>query len=388
MKIAQIVQCPQRRGAETFAFQLSSQLRLLGHDVRTAYLYPGNDSTDFSLRDTDICLNGSETHFLEKSLGYHPKVLASLKRFLDAFAPDVVQANGARTLKYGAFSRQARSWPLVYRNIGDPDLWLRGWRRRAFYRKFVIPHVSAVVAVSKDSLPSLRKLYSDRIPMTVITTAVDPLFLTVEKKREEVRHQANCSDQDVVVIYVGNLSAEKGVDRLLRVFCESHRSAPNARLWLVGDGKNRAALEAQSRDLNIAACVKFWGRQTDVASYLHAADVFAICSRTEGVPAVILEAGFMGLPLVATRVGGVADCVKDGETALLANDERGFVRALTTLLKDETLRRQMGNSAAVWIHHNFLMQDAALHFLDFYRQASGLTTETQMHRDRTQSGSS
>ena len=92
---------------------------------------------------------------------------------------------------------------------------------------------------------------------------------------------------------------------------------PQATLVLVGDGPERAALEALAAQLGVTARVRFLGTRHDVPNLLAAFDVFTLSSLSEGLPVAVLEAMAAGLPVVATRVGGVPEAVRDGVTGLL-----------------------------------------------------------------------
>ena len=141
MKILQLVQKPQRRGAEIFAYQLSQPLRQQGHQVKTIYIYPFAGNKPLDLKPHDIVLNGDETHFFEKFPGVHPVILLRLIRQIKRFQPDVIQVNGARTIKYGAFAKliiRPKQWVIVYRNIDNPSYWVTDPYRKFFYKEIVI----------------------------------------------------------------------------------------------------------------------------------------------------------------------------------------------------------------------------------------------------------
>lgn len=125
MKIIQVVQQPQRRGAEVFASDLSGALRDRGHEVAIAYLYPHAGDAALPLGPDDVILGERSSHPAERLIGAQPRILRALRRHIDDLAADVVQANGARTVKYAALAgrRRGRSWALVYRNIGEPGAW-------------------------------------------------------------------------------------------------------------------------------------------------------------------------------------------------------------------------------------------------------------------------
>src|SRR5207248_3814804 len=119
---------------------------------------------------------------------------------------------------------------------------------------------------------------------------------------------------------------------------------PHARLVLVGDGPERAGVEAQVRELNLGEKVRFLGTRKDVAQLLHGADLFLLTSVSEGIPLTVIEAMAAGLPVVATDVGGLREVVADGLTGLLApaKDAAALADCVWRLAGDPELRRRMG----------------------------------------------
>ena len=370
MKILQIVQKPQRRGAEIFASQLSERLRVTGHDVRTAYLYPHRGGNSLPLSENDSVLNGSEHHCFEQIPGIHPVLLRRLRRVIADWRPDIVQVNGGRTLKYGAAVKAMSgqpAWVLVYRSIGQPANWVRRGLQRRVYSSLVMPQVDGIVAVSSATRHALTQLYELTVPIACIPRAVDPAALVPRSPATAIRQEAKTPGDAPVVLYVGSLTAEKRLDRLLRVVAKVQAHVPNLALWIIGDGPTRAALELQVRTLSLDS-VWFGGVKDDVASYMHAANVVTLTSDTEGTPGVVLEAGILKRPVVATRVGGVSECLVDGCTGIVVNrdDETAFADALTALLNDPDLRRRLGCAAGKWIEERFALGQIAEQYEAFY----------------------
>ncbi|GIV76561.1 MAG: hypothetical protein KatS3mg050_0955 [Litorilinea sp.] len=192
----------------------------------------------------------------------------------------------------------------------------------------------------------------------------------LQSARPAVRHATDTPGDAAVLLFVGSLSVEKRPDRFLRVVAQVARRCPHLHAWLVGAGPLREALEQQAATLGLAERVHFLGVQADVFSLMAAADLLLLTSDTEGVPAVVLEAGAMGLPVVAGRVGGVPEAVRHGETGLLVDpqDEAGFVVAVQALLAAPERRAAMGRRARDWVVKEFNMEKIALQYLEFYRQ--------------------
>ena len=374
MRILQVAQKPQRRGAEMFAYDLSRQLRRLGHTVKQVYLYPSEGDGALPLFGEDECLNGNETHLSERSIGYNPGLLRRLTNSIGRFAPEIVQVNGARAVKYGALARKkppATGWKLVYRNIGDPRRWT-GWRHRLFYGRWVMPQIDGIVGVSQATLEAVMRLYDLRIPSVQLARAIDPQALLPSKSPAEVRAGLHTPRDAPVLLYVGSLTAEKRVDRLLRITRAARGRVPGLRLWIIGDGPLRLALEREADRIGLDGAALFAGVRQDVARYMQAADLLALTSETEGIPGVILEAGWMGLPTIAMNVGGVAECLRPEETGALIDDgdEGAFTEAVVRLLETSEERRRMGSNAHDWIAERFTIGPVADRYVEFYESLS------------------
>ena len=174
---------------------------------------------------------------------------------------------------------------------------------------------SAIVAVSTNV--ANRILASGAKPASVhlIRNAAGVVVSPVERSAARARLGLN---DDLNVGWIGRLSREKAPD--VMVAAMRYLSDLPLTLSFVGDGPDLAALSAQASDLGLGHRVRFLGRISDAATLLRAFDAVVLSSRTEGTPMVLLEAMGAGVPIVATRVGGVPDMLSD-EQALLVNPE-------------------------------------------------------------------
>ena len=112
------------------------------------------------------------------------------------------------------------------------------------------------------------------------------------------------------LVYVGRLEPVKNHALLLHAFRAALASMPDLRLWMVGDGSERPAMERLAAELGIAEQVTFWGQQLDVTPFFSAADAFIMSSKSEGLPVSLLQAFSLGLPAIVTDVGGMAEVVR------------------------------------------------------------------------------
>lgn len=153
---------------------------------------------------------------------------------------------------------------------------------------------------------------------------------------------------------IGRLNAMKGHDLLLRAIA----SVDNVQLVILGEGEERAALEQLAVDLGISDRVKLLGWVENPRAYLPKFDLVAQPSRSEGFPLAIVEAMLAARPVVATRVGSVAEAVIDGETGFLVekNDLTGLVGALRKLRDDTDLRLRFGQTGREVAKNNFTVK--------------------------------
>ena len=154
--------------------------------------------------------------------------------------------------------------------------------------------------------------------------------------------QAALKGEPPVVVSVGRLHFPKDFVSLAHALGRLPPGSFRARV--IGEGPDRPDIEEALRAGGVAEAVEVAGARDDVPEVLAAADVFVLSSLSECLPISILEAMAAGLPVVATRVGGVPELVADGETGLLvpAADPTALAQALRTLIEDADLRRRMG----------------------------------------------
>lgn len=263
-----------------------------------------------------------------------PSVL-ELARIQRALRPDVVHWHAARAHALGAMATLLAPGPVrvLSRRVVFP---VRGSVGSRLLYALPIDRVAAISEAVKDALirSGLDGGTIDVVPSGIeLPPPLDP------KSRAELRRSLNASDQDVVAITVAALADGKGHRELLDAM------PPNLTLWVAGDGPLRGALEAAARPLG--GRVQFLGFRADISSLLRAADCFVLATRSEGLGSSILEAMAAGLPVVATRVGGIPEIVAEGRTGILVapDDPTGLANALARMAGDRGLREEMGRGA-------------------------------------------
>ena len=331
----------RRRGAEVFADRLREGLGGLGWRAELAAL-------SFEPGDASIPAVPLSTRPVGNLGRFNLDVLAGLRKHLRTRQPDVVLANGSATLRYAAVARigLSASPVLAYASIGEPRYWART-RRQRLVQRMLLRRSKVVLAVSEETKAQLVDglgIRADRVALA--PTGVPESFFGVIR----------LPPSDMLrLLYIGNLSREKDPETSLEVL--RHLGVP-ARLRLVGSGPLRAVLEERVRAAALKDRVEVLGSVSDVRPHLAWADLLVLTSRTEGLPAAVLEAGAAGVPAVGFDVGGTRETIIDEVSGRLVppGDVEGFCAAVRTLAQDAQLRAGMGAAARRLVRERFTLE--------------------------------
>jgi glycosyltransferase involved in cell wall biosynthesis len=198
----------------------------------------------------------------------------------------------------------------------------------------LLPEADAIVAVSRALAEELAHLGVPRDRLHVVPNGVDPTLFH-PRDRSSARLALGVPGDADIVLFVGRLEPQKGVHELLDAFERVRARAPRALLVLAGDGVDLEAVRARVSRWAPAA-VRLLGatEHARVAEWMSACDVLALPSWAEGTPNVVLEALASGRPVVATRVGGIPDVLRDERAGILVppRDVSALADALATAL--------------------------------------------------------
>ncbi len=371
-RVMMVIQKPQRRGAEVFALQLAEALEARGSSTRVVALYSQPRDKGLSLRPQDVALGFSESSRVEKVPGLQWPLFRRLREEVAAFSPDIVQVNGARTIKYGAMLRRTTpkaTWALVYRNIDSPRFWNRRPLIQALYRRLFIQAMDGVVGVSEATLAEVRALYALKVPSRYIPRAIDTKHVA-PTGAADVMSRFRLPPDHHVLLFVGQLAPQKRPERFVEIVSRL-RAKGNAVVGLfVGDGPLRPELEADVDRRGAGEWIRFAGFQEHIGDLYSASSLLLLTSDTEGTPGVVLEAGACGVAAVAADVGGVRECIEDGKSGVVvaATDIDGYVAAVEALLGDDTARVAMGNAAKALVDARFALPRIVDEYDAFYAQ--------------------
>jgi L-malate glycosyltransferase len=265
-----------------------------------------------------------------------------------AFRPDIIHGAVFEGVTLASLAgRLARVPRVVIEEISDGEN--RKRRAQALFRVYASMS-SECIAVSHYAKQQLIDTGIPAHRIRVVVNGVSAPSLPSDARKAELRAAWGVASGDLVVCTIGRLHNEhKRLTDLIEAVAIARSTAPHLKLLVVGGGNELPALEQHAASLGVADAVTFAGYQQDVGLGLGVADIFALASARESFGLVAVEAMLVGLPVVATGVGGLREIVADGETGHLVpplNPPR-LAQALLSLAVNSDLRRQMGEAGRI-----------------------------------------
>jgi len=263
---------------------------------------------------------GIKVQVISEGFRFDPRVVAGLKAVAKRVRPDIIETHSVKShflLRLSGLSRQY-PWIAFHHGYTATDSKMRiynkldRWSLRAAHR---------VVTVSAAYKRLLESVGIGSSMIRVVPNAIDPASFRDQSPRlvRELREQLGLTSGSRMILAVGRLSAEKGHIHLIKALASLRRNHPeyDASLVIVGDGPEQHLLTRAARSLGVSERLTLAGHVGDPRAYYLAADVLALPSLMEGSPNVLLEAMTAGIPIVATRVGGVPEMIENEVNGLL-----------------------------------------------------------------------
>lgn len=224
--------------------------------------------------------------------------------------------------------------------------------------------LNAVIAISNSQRNDLVKTYrisSEEITHTIpLGIHLDRFQISRKEKRDAFRSKYKLKEDEIAIGIIARLSPVKNHKLFIDAFHRIVKSNKNVRAFIIGDGELKQslmiyakALSLYDEDANSKITFTSWIPQIDEA--LAGLDIVALTSYSEGTPVSIIEAQAAGIPVIATDVGGVSDCMINGETGLLtpSSDVEAFSNALLSYCIDPIKRTITGNAGQEFVQAQF-----------------------------------
>jgi glycosyltransferase involved in cell wall biosynthesis len=258
---------------------------------------------------------------------------------VDELAPEVILLNGVGPNAFFCLhAARVTHTPLIVRLNRQPPPDRLQPRRNSLLRR-ALEQATWVIGVSRAMLDAARRLVPGIEPhSSLIYNGVDVPSATPAAPAVDAQR----------VLCLGRLVSDKGFDVAIAALPAILQRCPQARLIIAGDGPERGPLEQQARDVGVDSAVEFvgWIAPDAVVRVMATVNVVVVPSRSEGLPAVALQAAAMCRPVVASRHGGLLDIIDDGRTGVLVGDDAAeLADAVAALLEQPAVAVRMGANA-------------------------------------------
>jgi glycosyltransferase involved in cell wall biosynthesis len=371
MKVLHVINTLSAGGAELHLLTLCRYLKRQGAELVVACLKEhvrGSRSLVADFENENIRVIN-----LDADSRYNLSFLGRLLRLVKNERPDILHTHLPRADIAGALAFRLASPPAFVCSVHGiyHDRWFGPWSAplmRCAYRE-----ADAVIAISaavKNWLHQDLGIRGDKVK--VIHYGIETNRFT---RCNAVKNLNGKTNGQAVVGSIGRLEPGKGFDCLIRAMQEVRQQVPNASLSIAGHdplgyGNELAGLIVR---LSLKDHVQLVGFQRDVASFLHATDVFAFASRSEGFGQVVIEAMAAGKPVVVSRIPSLTEIVKDGETGLLIEpgQPEHFARAITWLLMHRKEAEELGRRGQTCVQDHFSADKMARETVSLYDQLVG-----------------
>ena len=293
---------------------------------------------------SDLRAEGIEVIALRRQAGFRPSVGRRIAALADERHVDLLHCHQYSPFVYGWIASQLnRRLKVVYTEHGRLSDAPPSWKRRLINP--VLSHVNGeIVAVSHELRDYMLTSRFAARRVGVIHNGIEPGPAPSRAARLRARRVLGVDDTAFVVMAVARLDPVKDFPTLIEAFAIVGRQLPQARLVIVGDGPERARLEACVDAANLAASVDIIGYRSGVRQLLPAADLYVSSSISEGISITILEAMAANVPVVATAVGGTPEVLPtpaEGGLLVPSRDPGRLAAAIVSLERDPATRAAM-----------------------------------------------
>jgi glycosyltransferase involved in cell wall biosynthesis len=322
------------RASRPRALFICPTLTVGGAERQWATLIPSLRDRGFTSLVTTLNHRGHFFDVLSSTDGVETRAIDMRSRFdvrgairairLSAWLPDVVVTQSIDAHVLGHLVAMKASVPHVAVEHGGPGLARR--RHHAPLYRWVAPRTDSIVAVSESQISDLLALGYQRSRIDVIPNGIDPPHVALD--RVAARTLARADGDDFLAVFVATLRPEKRVERFIEAVASAHRGDSRIRGLVVGGGPELARAQTLAGE---TPAVEVIGYREDIGSFVAAANVVCLTSDVEANPISLLEAMALGIPVVATDVGGVREVVED-EAGILV--PAGDVAATAAALRD------------------------------------------------------
>lgn len=300
-----------------------------------------------------------------------------VKKLIQSFRPDIVHTHAAKPGAVGRLAAASSKVPIILHTFHGHVFhsYFNSAKTRFFINteRFLARKSDAIIAISEQQKKELAKDFKiapeEKFRVVPLGFDLDRFQIDQEVKRSKFRKEFNLADDEIAIGIIGRLVPVKNhylfMKAIKYVF---NNTGKKVKAFIIGDGETRRDLENVANEVGIQFSTEkdaghphalvFTSWRSDVDVINAGLDIVCLTSFNEGTPVSLIEAQAANKPIVSTRVGGIADIVMEGETALLAdiNDTQLFCEHLLNVVEDDELRDHLGKASHEHVMQRFSYQ--------------------------------
>ena len=331
------------------------------------------ESSEFILKKLDLHPVYIKEMYRELNSFRDYKAYFRLRKIIRDFKPDIVHTHAAKAGAVGRLAAHHEGVPIIVHTFHGHVFhsYFGALKTRIFLEieRYLGRRTHAIVTLSEIQKNELAHQFkvAPHHKFEIIPLGFDLSRFTEnkEEKRKAFRARYNVADDEILISIVGRLVPVKNHTMFLKAIkTVSEKTTKKIRVFIIGDGEERQNIEKLATDLGLnfnnadlteknILTFTSWIKDIDVSNA--GSDIIALTSYNEGTPVSLIEAQASGRPIVSTRVGGIANIVIEGETALLcpSDDVDTFTTHLLTLIENDDLRRKMSDRGTSHVMEGF-----------------------------------
>ncbi len=283
--------------------------------------------------------------------------------------------------------RKRHTYNIIHCHIADGLGYVAALLMKFIFNKKVI--VKIALSGPSSDLNRLKKSFLNRLCLKLIHSVDKIIIISTWSEKEALeiglskskitfipngvnikrfKPPSKSGQKSGRIIYVGRLVTQKGVDILLQAFADVIKESPSLILDIVGDGPEKEMFQDTAEKLEIKEKVIFHGVKQKPYYLFIKADIFVLPSRSEGLPNVLLEAMSCGMPVIATKVSGNLDIIKNNENGILIEKEnpKQLANAIKKILNDSRLAEILGTKARETVIQNYSIEHTVSKYIKLY----------------------
>jgi glycosyltransferase involved in cell wall biosynthesis len=305
------------------------------------------------------------------------QILSGASRFLGGRNVQVLHSHRYKENLLAALLARRCHVPVhVSSQHGAPEPF-KGWRGikqgaiQALDRQVALRATDRIISVSDE----LRTQLTRSLPQSKVVTihnGIDEDKVVSRFTTRQAKQRLGIPEDCAVVGTAGRLDPIKRLDIFLNATHQISRALPNTRFVIAGAGTEGPSLRDLAVSLGLSEWILFLGHRNDIYDVIRAMDIFVFCSDHEGLPIALLEALYLGVPVVARPVGGIAEVIEDGVSGVWvpSADPVDLASACISLLRDDSRRDSLARAGAAVIAKKFASRHAAEQTIALYRSLS------------------